>query len=418
MPGTATSQESPSRWRLLLGGTLALAMAAGTFAPFAVGALGPFLVEDLGLARAQLGAITTVLFGVAAALSVAIGRLVDRVGGRLTLAGMFALAGLTLLAMAASESYAGLLAAAALGGVAVAATNPVTNQLVGTHIPRGTQGSIMGFKQSGVQMGAFLAGAVLPALALPLGWRGALAVAATVPLAAVVLAWWAVPRPAPQDGARAGDGARGDAGIPAPAPRYRRFVLWLAGYALLMGAGVATVATYLPLYAVEVLGLSPTRAGLVAALIGLVGIGGRILWARASERRGAVGVPLLLIALLSVVAVAGFWASAVAGTWLVWAGAVVFGATAVSWNAVGMLAVVREVDHASTGTASGIVLVGFYLGYVVAPVTFGWSVDHLGGYDAGWAGLAALFAVGAVVAARPAGVVGSGDHRAMRGRAP
>lgn len=387
------------RWRAAFAGTLALVMATGTFAPFAVGALGPFLVEDFGLSRAQLGTVVTVLFAVGAICSVFLGQLVDRIGGRRMLVATFALAGVTLLVMAAAPTYPWLLAGAALGGVVVAATNPVTNQLIGAHITRGSQGAIMGVKQSGVQLAGFLAGALLPAGAVALGWRGALAAAAAAPLAATVLVWWVVPRGAGPEALGAAAEGRG-AGRGASAVSYRRLVQWLATYALLMGAGVATVTAYLPLYGVEELGLSPTTAGLVAASVGFIGVGSRIAWARGSERHGAVHGPLRLIALLSVVAIALVWAAATAGSGLVWLGAVMLGGTAVSWNAIGMLAIVREVDRASTGTASGVVLVGFYLGYIIAPVSFGWSVDRSGGYGPGWAAIMGLFALAALVAHR------------------
>jgi nitrate/nitrite transporter NarK len=392
--GSGPVPGAPRGWRTAFGATLSLAMAFGTFAPFAVGALGPFLVEDLALSRAQLGTVTTVLFAIGGALSVVVGPLTDRVDGRRMLMTLFAVSALALAGMAVGPGYGGLLAGAAVAGVAVAATNPVTNQLVSTHIPRGSQGVIMGVKQSGVQLGAFLAGGLLPTGARLLGWRGALGMSAAVPLLGMALAALTV-----QAGPRADHRPLRRGGW-VPHPHHRPFVRWLAVYALLMGAGVSAVGAYLPLYGVEALGLSPTHAGLIAGMMGLVGIGARILWSRASERRAGVRRPLLAVAALSVGAVALFWGAAATGAWLAWLGAVAFGATAVAWNAIGMLAIVRQVDTASTGVASGIVLLGFYLGYVVAPVTFGWSVDLTGTYAAGWAGLAATFALAAAVAHR------------------
>jgi hypothetical protein len=81
---------------------------------------------------------------------------------------------------------------------------------------------------------------------------------------------------------------------------------------------------------------------------------------------------------------------------MVWAGAALFGATAVAWNALGMLAIVRGVDVAVAGRASGRVLLGFYVGFLAGPVSFGWSVDHAG-YAAGWAAVVAAFAAAAAL---------------------
>ena len=71
------------------------------------------------------------------------------------------------------------------------------------------------------------------------------------------------------------------------------------------------------------------------------------------------------------------------GSGFLWAGAALFGATAVAWNALGMLSIVRDVEVTVAGRASARVLLGFYLGFLVGPVSFGWAVDHVG-YSAGW----------------------------------
>ena len=81
---------------------------------------------------------------------------------------------------------------------------------------------------------------------------------------------------------------------------------------------------------------------------------------------------------------------------LLWVGAALFGATAVAWNALGMLSIVRDVEVSVAGRASGRVLLGFYIGFLVGPVSFGWAVDHVG-YAAGWAAVTAGFALAAVL---------------------
>ena len=64
-------------------------MAVSTVLQFAIGALAPHLMADLGLSRVQLGAITTVFYFTAAALSPLAGAITDRVGGRRSLALLF-----------------------------------------------------------------------------------------------------------------------------------------------------------------------------------------------------------------------------------------------------------------------------------------------------------------------------------------
>lgn len=378
---------SPS-WRSLTA-TLALAMAVSVFPSYMLGALGPFLTEDLELSRAALGALTTTLFVVGAGLSPVAGPLVDRLGGRRLLIVLFAIGLTAALAASAAPSYPWLLAAVAFAGVAVALGNPVTNSLIALHIAGRRRGVVVGLKQSGVQVGAFLGGAALPGIAGAVGWRGAVLASGTLAVAGLVAALTVVP-PAPA-WASAG---RATGALPSA-------VGWLGVYALLMGMGVGAIGAYLPLYAVEELGFSPAAGGLAAGLIGAVGIVARVLWGRGADRT-AVPTPVALTGLATgaVLAAGLVWSAAAFGGWALWAGAVLLGATAVAWNAVGMLAVVRDVDAGASGRASGRVLLGFYGGIVISPPLFGLSVDRTGAYGLGWALVTATFVVAGMLAAR------------------
>jgi len=77
-------------------------------------------------------------------------------------------------------------------------------------------------------------------------------------------------------------------------------------------------------------------------------------------------------------------------------GAALFGATAVAWNALGMLSIVRDVEVSVAGRASSRVLLGFYIGFLIGPVSFGWAVDHVG-YATGWAAVTTGFALAAAL---------------------
>ena len=379
-----------TRWRAAFAATLLVAMTAASLMQFTLGVLAPFLTADFGLSRAQLGSLTTAFFVVGTIVSPFAGRLVDRIGGRAMLFALFGFAIAGFAGTAGSTGYATLLVAVGVAGLGTALMNPVTNHLIAVHLPRGRQGVVTGVKQSGVQAGAFLAGALLPATALVLGWRGAVLAVTTIGLAGIVATSVWVPR-------NDRDAAHG--GVATNQRPAGPFVRWLAAYAFLMGVGVAAVGAFVVLYAVEALGLGEGRAGLIAGLVGGVGVISRILWGRAAERMASSTAPLFVLAATSVLAQVLVWGAAAVGEWLLWVGAAAFGVTAASWNAVGMLAIVREIDAASTGRASGVVQSAFYAGLVVCPVLFGASVDATGGYDLGWAGVTAAFAGAAVLAA-------------------
>jgi predicted MFS family arabinose efflux permease len=390
-PPAAPARAGSRRRRGVFTGTLLLAMTVGGLPQFLLGVLAPFLTAEFGLSRTELGSLTTATFIVGAVASPFAGRLVDRIGGRAALLTLFWLGIGGFGGLAAATGYWTVVLAVGVAGLPLALMNPVTNQLIAVHLPRGQQGVVTGVKQSGVQLGAFLTGALLPVTALAIGWRGAVLLVVVLPLLGLLATRFGVPRPA-RDGTRP---AR-----PRPRLPVGTFVRWLTAYAFLMGAGVAAVSAFLVLYAVEELGFSESRAGFVAALIGGAGVAARIVWGRAAERMVTSTAPLLVLAAGSVVAQVAVWGAAPVGPWLLWAGAAAFGATAGAWNAVGMLAIVREVEPASMGRASGVVQSGFYLGLLVCPILFGASVDVTGGYDLGWAGVTGAFAAATLVAAR------------------
>lgn len=377
------AHDRPVASRLAFGAMLALMMGTGTYAGYAFGVLAPDWRDAFGLTRFEIGLLTTAFFLVGGTLSLVAGAAVDRLGARRVMLVAVAASGGALLGMALAPGYAVLLAMAALAGVGLAAGNPVTNKLVAVHIAPGERGLIMGGKQSGVQVGAFVAGAFLAPLAVALGWRTALGGSALLPLAAILLALAIIPpdrRPAP------GDRADGRAGP------LSHGVYWLAAYAFLMGSGVATINAYLPLYLVERAGASLELAGSVAATIGLVGIGSRIAWGWASERMRHYAIPLLILGLLAVVAVLLVVAVESVGLWLAWPAAALFGASAVTWNAVGNLAVITSSGTARAGRATGILTFGFYIGFVASPVLFGWLVDRGVAYGTAWLLVAGVFA--------------------------
>jgi predicted MFS family arabinose efflux permease len=385
----STRAARGSAWRIAFAGTLLFAMAAGTLMQFAIGVLAPFLTEEFTLSRAQVGSLLSVFFAVGAIGSLSAGRLVARFGGRAVVIAIFWLSAAGLAGFGLSIGYLTLIVSIAVAGLATALINPGTNQLIAVHLPRGGQGVVLGIKQSGVQFAATAAGALLPVAAEFFGWRIAVITSAVVLLLGIATTLLIVPATHEDHG----ETGRGDA------QRAGRFVVLLATYGFLMGAGAAAVLAFVVLYAVEVLDFSRTRAGLVTAFIGAISIIARIWWGRVTERTATSTGPLLVVAALSVLGQGMIWGAQGAGEWLLWTGAVVFGATAASWNAVGMLAIVRELDASATGHATGIVQSAFYVGLLVCPLLFGWSVDATGSYHAGWAGVTTMFLAATVLTA-------------------
>ncbi|MGW6945275.1 MFS transporter, partial [Streptomyces xanthophaeus] len=279
---TARTAGAPGRRFTAL---LTCAMAFSMLQLFLLGALGPRLVAELGLSPTVLGLTTTIGFGTAAVLSPSSGRTVDRIGPRRALVLLLLTSAAALALIGAAPGTGVLLGAVALGGLPQALANPATNKAVVAAVPAGRRGQVTGTKQSGVQLGAFVAGLPLAALAAGVGWRGAVWTAAG---AALLTGLWAL-RVLPPDPPTAG-----------PAPdvggRVPSVVLWLAVFSLFLGSGIASVNTYLALFGTERLGLGPTAAGALVAVLGVAGVVGRIGWSKAARPGRAEWLPGVLAA--------------------------------------------------------------------------------------------------------------------------
>ncbi|WP_420078946.1 MFS transporter [Streptomyces sp. JL4002] len=374
-------EDRPDRRLTVL---LTSAMAFSMLQLFLLGALGPRLVGELGISPAVLGLTTTIGFGTAAALSPAGGRIVDRFGPRRSLVALLLLSAAALALIGAAPGAGLLLAAVALGGVPQALANPATNKAVLRAVAPARRGAVTGLKQSGVQLGAFAAGAPLSLLAGGIGWRGAVWVGAGAALATGAWAWRVLPTDPP----------------PAPAgPRTslvpRGMVAWLAVFSLFLGAGIASVNTYVALFGAQRLGMGPATAGALVAVLGVAGIAGRIGWSKAARPGRAEWLPGVLAC--GALGAAALLAAALLVGPLVWLGAVAVGVFAVSGNAVSMVLVLQRAAPGRAGQDSALVAAGFFAGFAVGPPLFGLFAQS-GRYGPGWALVAAQFAVAAAVA--------------------
>ena len=361
-------------------------MAATTFPISAVGIVASRIIEDLEISREQLGYVATTGVVIAAAVSLQAGRTVDRIGGRKGFVGVFALSSLAFVVMSGATAYWILVAAAAVGGVALAGGNPVTNKLIVLHMPRGSRGVVTGIKQSGVQAASFIGGLVLPLGAVTIGWRATLFAFGVATALLIVPVLKVVPRD------RTPSGPAPDRKEPMPSS-----TRWLAVYGALLGFG-GSAAFFLPLFAEEAVGYDPRGAGLAAAVMGLAALGGRIGWARYAERGQRFISALGTIAILAILG--GFaFVGATSSAALLWIGAVVFGVSATSWNSVVMVAVMYDAGVDRAGRASGAVMLGFLIGLAVGGPAYGRSVDVTGSYTLMWWLAITAFAGGAILAA-------------------
>lgn len=363
---------------------LTSAMAFSMLQLFLLGAFGPRLVDALGVSPTALGLTTTIGFGTAALLSPVGGRMVDRTGPRRSLVLLLLVSAAALALIGAAPGPGFLLAAVALGGVPQALANPATNKAILAAVPPARRGPVTGLKQSGVQLGAFAAGLPLAALAGGIGWRGAVWTAAA---AAALTALWAY-RSLPAD-------PRATSAPPRAPLVPRAAIAWLAVFSLFLGCGIASVNTYVALFGARELGMGPTAAAALVAVLGVAGIAGRVGWSKAATPGRAEWLPGALAA--GAVPAACLLATALYARPLVWVAAVAVGVFAVSGNAVSMVLVMQRAAPGRAGQDSALVAAGFFAGFAVGPPLFG-RLAEAGRYGPGWLLVAAEFAAAAAVA--------------------
>ena len=362
---------------------LTLVMSWSMLQLFAVAALAPMMGPDLGTGPTVLGGAVGAGFAVAALLSPWAGRLVDRWGARRCTVGSLLLVAVALGLLAVSRDGVGLALALLVGGFPQALANPATNKAILASIPAARRPAVIGWKQSGVQVGALVAGLPLVWVATALDWRAAFAVAAAVSL--LLAAWASVVLP------------REGSGTPAPAPTSRGAgVARLAFFSLFLGVGVSSVNSHLALFSASTLEVSGVQAGALVAILGAAGVVGRVFWTGRASRWGAAK----LLAPLAAGAVLGpvlLWTS----PWvpqLVWVAALVVGGLGVAANAVSMVAVVARSSAAAVGRATAVVSAGFFAGFAVGPPVLGVLAEAVSYQQAWWWPGAALMVASVVMA--------------------
>lgn len=372
--------------QIRLGALVMTGMMMGTLMPFVLSSLAPFVLGELNWTRTQYGSLITVTFLVAMLASPVAGRLVDSSASRYSIFVLFGLSAAALVTVSFATSYGSMVFAAILSGLSMSGANPSTNKLVSAFGRSQFKGLLVGVKQSGVQVGTLLSGSMLPPLAAAVGWRGLVRMTAIVPVGLAVLAAAVMPSRWPSIEYSHDDRGRVTG------------VGWLMSYVFLIGGGLAAAMAHLPLYAHERLGQSPGTSGLVLGAVGLTGIGSRIAAGHYANRMHDESLLTTWFAGAAVVALILIWGAEAWGVLLVWIGALLLGSSAVAWNAVAMLLILKRLGYGIAGRVSARVSLAFYGGFVLSPIGFGLIVDRSNNYSFGWA-LATAHLVGALIVA-------------------
>lgn len=379
------------RW-VVLG--LATAMQVGVSMPQQTpAAVGPILTHALGLSRAELGLLTSAIWGGMLLGMLPFGVLVDRYGERsMLLIGGTLLAGFLLLASRAS-TFQGLFLALVPAAIGAACASPGGTRALAAWFEPHLRGTAMGIRQTGVTGAGVLAAIILPPIAIAFGWQAAFVTVAAMALVGM-LAFVLFYREPPAD-SRA---VRRALDIRALA-RSRTWVTATAYGWVFMGS-LGSVVAYLTVSLNQDAHLSPVQAGLLLAVLQVGGIAGRIGFGVLSDRLRSRGAVMRLSAALAVVACAAMavLGHGAAGTPGLVAIAFLLGLSCLGWNAlyITLSAEVVPIQHAATAVGAGTTIT--FIGMFAVPPVFGLIADHTGTYAWSWLALAAWSAVGVAIA--------------------
>jgi ACS family hexuronate transporter-like MFS transporter len=382
------------RWVIL--GVLWITYIVVFLSRLGIGPLGAFFKEDLGITSAEVGLVMS-----AAALGylitqVPIGWVVDRTGARWPMGIGELIAGLAMAAIYFSPGYGALLGLVFLTGLGCGFLPPSTTQAVILWFPQRERATVMGVKQTAVNLGGILAAATLPIVARAWGWRAGflvLGLTAIVVGIACLLLYREPSRPA-TDAA----GAAPVAAVSLHEIAINREIWLVAMGAFFLNWVEMAMIGHFVLYLTKALLLPVVAAGGLLAMAEVAGAVARPVSGWVSDRAfGGRRKPVFMFfgvtsAVMSVV-------MALAGPHLgAWLYPVVFvlGIGAVGFGGVYLTLLSELGGRGGAAKAAGLGSTIAIGGSILGPPSFGYIVDVSGSYTLAWLSLAAAGALSAL----------------------
>jgi sugar phosphate permease len=360
------------------------------------GPLAPFFKGELGLTNAQVGLVMGVSAFGYTLTQIPAGWFVDRTGARWPIALGEFIAGAGMLGVSVTPSYGWLLSLMLLTGMGCGFLMPATAQAIVVWFPRRERATVMGLKQTAVNLGGVLA-TLLPAIAVAYGWRAGFKLIGLVAIGIGVCTLFLYREP-PMAGVT--DSSHGPAERQVP---LRELLtdseIWLVALAgLFMNWVEMAMLGHFVLYMKDALLFSVVAAGGMLAAAVTAGAIARPLsglvsdWLFAGKRK-----PVFLILALMATATSAVLALS-PGTlgWMLYPLVLMLGVGAIGFGGIFVTMLSEFGGRRGAGTAAAFGSTVSMIGSVIGPIAFGYVVDITRSYRVAWLSQAVVGALGAV----------------------
>lgn len=348
--------------------------------------MAPVAAKALEVSPALVGVYVAITYAGAMFASLTSGTTVSRLGPiRVSQLGLILCAiGLCLCAVPWLPAI-GL--GALLIGLGYGPITPASSQILARTTQPSQMALVFSIKQTGVPVGAMMAGAIVPSLMLGIDWQWSLVVVA---MACVVSAALSQPLRDALDDLRQVSLTFQMSTLTNPLRMVlgHRALSTMAACSFMFSMVQMSLTTYLVTYLHDDLAFGMVSAGLLLSVTQMGGIGGRIAWGLVADRwLGAQKTLALLAILMASSALATALLLPTLPLWGIWGILLVFGASAIGWNGVYLAEVARQAPEGKASVATGGTLTFTFLGVVIGPPLFGALSSAFGTYRAGFLAL-------------------------------
>ena len=364
--------------------------AALSFAP-----LLPFIQEDLMLSKTLLGFFVSALYLGSIASGIPTGWLADRWGVPRTIMLGLIVQSIGIGVIAFMPLYIGIIIFVFISGLGFGAINPATSKGIIIWFTTQWRATAMAIKQMGFTAGTMASAAILPSVAVWLGWRWTMFIVAVFVIFCGITTFFIYPASAgTQSKSNSQKSTEAHTNSDKPVWKNKQIIFW--SFLCIFYAAVQFSGTsYLAVYMVDYFSFSKVMAGRFLGITQGGGALGRVLWGRVSdvyfaEKRDREIIIIGLIAALMCILLGIMPVN----THFVIVGiiAAVFGFTAIGYNALFLTLIGEIAGPEKAGQATGFAVTIAYCGVVLGPPLFGFTVDHTN-YNFSWVALGCMLII-------------------------